>query len=168
MNNISQEIPVLNESERNEYIQLAISSKKKRAAKILHEKGSDWNAAFNFMCKESYMKPHMHPGEEKIEEIHLLEGVCTVIYFDNSGSIIKMIKLGGGGANMVRVPAFQWHTYVMHTSIVVTYETMYGVYDPETWKTYANWAPDELSEISDRYLHQLNMSTLHKYDQGVG
>jgi hypothetical protein len=43
--------------------------------------------------------------------------------------LIKNIhKLSEGQS--VSVPSFTWHTYIMLTDKVITYETMNGIYDP--------------------------------------
>ena len=38
---------------------------------------------------------------------------------------------------------------------VIIYETMEGVYSPNTWKKLASWAPEESSHQSLLYLEEL-------------
>jgi len=101
------------------------------------------------------MQPHLHPGEEKIEEIYLIQGKFAVIFFNNKGEIEKLSSLAKGGMECIEIPAFTWHTYVMLSESVVTYETMMGRYDPKTWKTLADWAQAENTEESITYLNEL-------------
>ena len=106
------------------------------------------------------MQPHLHPGEEKIEEIHIIKGKVATIFFDDQGAVRDVVLLEKGGVECIRVPAFAWHTYVMLTDEAVTYETMMGKYDPLTWKRFAPWAPVENSPECVPYLRSLrNIAT---------
>ena len=101
------------------------------------------------------MQPHLHPGAEKIEVIKVLRGELEVIFFDDFGVVNKRIHLNKGGIELIEVPAYQWHTYVMLSENVITYETMMGIYHPNTWKKMASWAPKEGSSSSAEYLNSL-------------
>jgi cupin fold WbuC family metalloprotein len=149
------EIPLLSEQQFEDFINLAKCSKTRRHPKILHNSGDEFNSVFNFIMHDSYMQPHLHPGVEKKEYIHVVVGKLAVIFFGNQGSIEKITILENGGLNSIEVPAFTWHTYVMLSEYVVTYETMMGVYSPKTWKTMADWAPQEGSVKCYDYLEML-------------
>lgn len=149
------QIPALSDKESELFLREAIVSPKRRTVKILHQKGDEFNHVFNFICSDSYMQPHLHPGDEKIENIHVIKGSCAVIYFNEGGLPVSAHLLGEGGVSCIKVPAFTWHTYVMLTDEVITYETMMGVYSPDTWKKMAPWAPSEGLEISAQYLRDL-------------
>lgn len=143
--------PMLTWNEISEGICLAKSSDRKRFPKLLHKPGDDFNAVFNFIMYDSYMQPHMHPGNEKIEHIYIVEGRVAALFFDDKGYIKECTILESGGIELIVVPAFKWHTYVMLSDHAVTYETMMGVYKPETWKRFANWAPQEGTQESIEY-----------------
>lgn len=138
----------------------ARSSFRHRYPKLLHSPGDEFNRVFNFITRDSYMQPHLHPGEEKIEEIRIVEGKLATIFFNDQGAVRDVVLLQKGGVECVKVPAFTWHTYVMLTDEVVTYETMMGKYDPLTWKRFAAWAPVENSTECVPYLNSLrNIAT---------
>ena len=143
--------PLLTRSEIGEGIRQAECSDRKRFPKLLHKSGDYFNTVFNFIMYDSYMQPHLHPGNEKIEHIYIVEGRVAALFFDDNGCIEKCTILESGGTELVVVPAFKWHTYVMLTDHAVTYETMAGVYDPETWKRFASWAPQEGTQDSIEY-----------------
>ena len=149
-----QPVPVLSQEEIEEGFQKAHQSQRKRHPKILHQPGDYHNRVFNFLLKDTYMQPHRHPSAEKIEKMSLVKGSFALLYFDNSGKIIQKHILETGKKNYVEVPAFTWHTYVMLTDEVLVYETMNGVYDPQTWKELASWAPME-KEVHSQYLKRI-------------
>ena len=138
----------------------AHSSSRRRHPVILHENGAYLNRVYNFICEDSYMHPHLHPGHEKIEVIQILMGSATLLLFDDLGRIIDRKSLDQNRLDRVEVPAFTWHTYVMTSNEVITYETMNGIYDPSSWKVLAPWAPNEGSNEAKSYLQSLRKSIL--------
>ena len=150
-----QPIPMISTEEKTRNITMAQSSPKKRFGKIIHQPGDYNNEVINFMLSESYMQPHMHPGKEKIEKMHLIYGAFSLFLFDNSGIITDKYTLRKGSLEYIEVPAFTFHTYVMLTEAVVIYETMEGAYDPLTWKKMASWAPIENTQGGIAYLQYL-------------
>ena len=148
-------IPSLLDSEKNFHFAQAYSSIRKRSPKILHKKGDYLNKVFNFILSDSYMHPHLHPGEEKIEKMYLVDGAFALFLFSDKGEIEKTIVLEKGNNEFVEVPAFTWHTYVMLSQKAIIYETMEGKYDPDTWKKIASWAPIENSPEATKYLEML-------------
>ena len=150
-----QPVPQLSEEEIQEGFQLAKNSPRKRFPKILHKPGDYHNRVFNFLMKGTYMQPHRHPSEEKIEKMSLVKGSFALIFFDDNGEITKRSVLQKKGETYIEVPAFTWHTYIMLTEQVLVYETMNGKYQPKTWKELANWAPDEESLQASDYEKKL-------------
>ena len=148
-------IPSLLENEISYHFALANSSIRKRSPKILHKKGDYLNKVFNFILVDSYMHPHLHPSEEKIEKMYLIDGSFALVLFNDKGDIDETIILEKGKKESVEVPAFTWHTYVMLSQKVIIYETMEGIYNPSSWKRMAPWAPLENSEDSSVYLSAL-------------
>lgn len=136
-------------------LDLANKSIRHRNCHILHKQGAEFNKVFNLMSNKSYMQPHLHPGNEKIEKIYIVKGSLCFFYFDNNGKIKEKIHLDAAGRNFISVPAFSWHTYAMTSNITLTYETMMGKYNPATWKTLADWAPKEQTKESIDYLKRL-------------
>ena len=153
-------VPNISDELFNEILQLAKKSNRNRYAHILHKYGAEFNEVFNIMLHYSYMHPHLHPSSEKIEKIHLLRGSVCMFLFDDYGKVTEKIHLDAEADNLISVPAFSWHTYVITSEVALTYETMMGRYDPETWKKTANWAPDEHSKKSLQYLQKLKKYAL--------
>ena len=152
--------PNLSSDEIQYYFTEAESSERKRFPKILHKQGDYNNKVINFILDQSYMMPHLHPGDEKIEKMFLVEGSFALVLFDNNGDISDSIILEKGGIESIDVPAFTWHTYIMLTKKVVIYETMEGVYEPSTWKEMASWAPLENTPEARQYIRLLKTKIL--------
>jgi cupin fold WbuC family metalloprotein len=140
---VNYKIPELSEQEIKDCLRLAKDSAKRRYPKLLHSVGDEFNSVFNFMMQDSYMQPHLHPGEEKIEMIHIIQGKVATIFFDDHGVFKEFTVLEKGGIELIEVPAFTWHTYLILTDYAVTYETMMGVYETKTWKKFSDWSPKE-------------------------
>lgn len=155
---ISLETHGLSASLRDEWLSKAQLSDRRRAAMVLHSPGDYHNRVYNFLLYDTYMQPHMHPGDEKREVIRLLSGSAAILFFDEFGEIVDQFLLSANGQAVIEVPAYTWHTYVMLSDKVVTYETMDGVYEPATWKSLASWAPIENSTEAGTYLKTLRAS----------
>ena len=153
-------IPKLSPFEISEFLQKAANSPRRRYPKILHKPGDKFNRVINFMMEDTYMQPHLHPGEEKIEKIYLVQGKFAILVFNDQGNVEIILIVEKGKTENVEIPAFTWHTYVMLSENVVTYETMMGKYYPETWKTFAYWAPDENTKKSIPYLNELKQKAI--------
>lgn len=155
MTDPTPQIPVLTQEEISEGLKQADASPRRRHPKILHQPGAEFNEVINFIMRDSYMQTHLHPGVEKIEKIYLLHGKLAAFFFDDKGEITKCTILEKGGTEMIEVPAFTWHTYAMLSDTVVTYETMMGKYDPQTWKDFFSIAPPEGTPEGAAYLANL-------------
>jgi len=137
------------------FFEVANESARRRSHKIMHAQGDYHNAVYNFMLQDSYMMPHLHPGEEKIEHIHVLIGELLMLFFNDSGVITSAKHLSASGDNLVIVPSYTWHTYIMQSERVLTYETMDGVYHPDKWKQNAPWAVKEGNKESFSFFLKL-------------
>ena len=153
-------VPPIDDDEIADWLRRAGDSPRQRLPRILHEPGAEFNEVFNFMRGGTYMQPHHHPAEEKVEKIYLVRGRLAVIYFEDDGTPSQVTVLSEAGTDRIEVPAFTWHTYVMLSDEVVTYETMMGRYEPSSWKEFAQWAPAEDAPESAAYLRRLKAIAL--------
>lgn len=151
-------LPELSLEDIRYHFDLSENSQRRRSPMIIHKKGDYINRVYNFILSSSYMQPHLHPGIEKIEKMYLIKGSFALIIFNDDGEIIESIILEKGKREIVSVPAFTWHTYVMLSDQVIVYEEMEGVYHPSSWKEMALWAPKEESPEAASYLESLKAS----------
>ena len=152
--------PLLSHEDITYFFNAANNSVRRRAHKIMHAPGDYHNAVYNFMLKDSYMMPHLHPGEEKIEHIHVLIGELLMLFFDDTGAITSYKHLSASDDNLVVVPSYTWHTYIIQSERVLTYETMDGIYHPDTWKRNAPWAVEEGAKESASFFLNLKRQAL--------
>lgn len=162
----SAQIPNITEQEIKEGLLAADKATRRRHPKILHQPGAEFNEVFNFMMSDSYMQTHLHPGPEKIETIYLVQGKLAAFFFNDDGSIAECTILEKGGTELIEVPAFTWHTYVMLSDTVVTYETMMGKYEPQTWKEFSIIAPPENSAEGRAYMNMLKEEASKRIQDG--
>ena len=134
----------------------AEKSGRKRYAHVLHEPGAYENICEVYLIKETYMQPHRHMREDQIEKIELLEGSLEMIYFTDEGNVEEIKNFSEQG-NLIKVPIMKYHTYRVISKRAKTRETMNGIYNPKTWKDYAEWAPTENSEEAINYLKGLKV-----------
>ena len=160
----SKLVPVISQEEIDKFLEIALNSEKRRFPKVLHSPGDEFNEVFNFIASDSYMQPHLHPGSEKIEIIYLVQGKVAIIFFGDNGEIQSSVTLEKGVVESIKVPAFTYHTYIMLSDVVVTYETMFGVYNPKTWKSLAPWAPSEGGIEAKNYLEQLKSAYFQSHE----
>src|SRR5260370_38972777 len=103
MSNVN--LPDLSESDFVDGLRQAAATPRRRHPKILHKPGAEFNEVVNFMMHDTYMQPHLHPSDEKIEKIYVMRGSLAVLYFDDHGVVTKVTVLGPGGADHIEVPA---------------------------------------------------------------
>ena len=152
---VVQPIPVLKKAETDKFLRLAYRSVRRRVPKVLHKKGAYVNKVFNFLLQDTYMHPHLHSAAEKTEEITLIEGEIGLVFFSDTGEVIKSSVLSIETDNRVAVPPWTWHTYVVLSDHAITFELMRGRYNARTWKHLADWAPSEGCDGADQYLVSL-------------
>ena len=80
-------LPTLSNYEIDKCFIEAENAERKRHPKILHKQGDYLNRVFNFILEDSYMQPHLHPSEEKIEKMYLISGSFALIIFDDNGDV---------------------------------------------------------------------------------
>jgi cupin fold WbuC family metalloprotein len=140
---IMLKIPALSSHEKIILNEQALISPRRRAHKVMHKSRSYHNEVFCGLLRGTYMRPHLHGSDEKIEYIYILDGKLGVVFFDKDGKANDWRVLDSEVYPLVRIPAFTWHTYIPLSDFVLTFETMDGIYEPSTWKDFPAWAPEE-------------------------
>ncbi len=156
------EIPQLSREEIEKYLTEARNSERRRALKILHERGAELNRTVNFMMADTYLQPHNHPfeeGKEKIERYKILGGKLAIVFFDDAGNVTRSVILDEKN-DVYAVNPSEWHTPVVLSEYALCYEEVKGVYDPAHYKQMAKWAPKENTPQVPEYLNFLKKEVL--------
>ena len=96
-------------------------------------------------CRDTYIRPHRH-RDNKAESYHVISGSMKVLFFDDSGSIIRTIEMGeprSGKTFFYRLSTTMWHMPVPSSEYVVFHETSAGPFRKEETIEFAPWSPEE-------------------------
>ena len=155
-------VKVLTETLVNEVLELARGSQKKRAMYSFHEQGENLQRIVYAGLSDSYVRPHKHQEPVKLEVYLIIQGRASLLVFDDQGQIKEKVRLDALGlAHTAEIPAGIWHSLVIESEEAVFYEIIEGPYEPFTFKTFADWAPEEEDETGgSAYLQKLKQKLL--------
>lgn len=109
----------------------------------------------NFMLPGTYLRPHLHPREEAIETVQVLQGELGFIIFEEDGSVRQLHRLSAGGDGLIDIEPRIWHGLVVLAPDTVILEIKRGPYDLKRDKIFADWAPAEGDPETDAYRESL-------------
>ena len=106
--------------------------------------------------KNTYVRPHKHM--EKIESVHIIEGLVDVVIYDDYGKIQNVINMGdysSGKTFYYRMFAPVFHSLIIRSDKLVFHEITNGPFRRED-TIFAPWSPDGANiEESIEYLNRL-------------
>jgi cupin fold WbuC family metalloprotein len=119
----------------------AAASPRRRKNLNLHESPDDTIQRFlNDFEPGTYVRPHRHAG--KWELFVLVQGRAAALTFDDSGRVLDRVDINAdGGARVVEIPEFTWHSVVSLAPGTVLFEVKRGPFDPTIPAEFASWAP---------------------------
>jgi cupin fold WbuC family metalloprotein len=137
-------------------IEKAEGSERKRALHIVRssEKGEVPAIMFNALMPGTYIQPHQHPSKDGKEIWVPIRGLITGVIFDNAGQVKEHYHLSPRETTFIEIPAKTFHTAIA-TEPSVLCELYMGIFEQETYKSFASWAPEERSEQAVEYLDEL-------------
>ena len=106
------------------------------------------------LLDDGYIRPHRHA---KYESLHVIEGACDLVLFDQMGQIEDVMRLGTQPDDLLfaRLAPGTFHTLCIRTRHFVFHETARGPFDRADTE-YASWAPPENdTDSSAAYLAEL-------------
>ena len=116
----------------------------------------------NAIGLDSYIRPHRHALDPKVECLVAVRGKFSLITFDERGSPERVVRFGtelhGRDDQLdigVEVPAATWHTVIALVPGSVLLEVKAGPFDPHAAKEPAPWAPEEHSADAEGYFQAL-------------
>ena len=140
--------------------QKAAANPRRRQHLNLHaDYGEPCQRLLNAMEPGSYIRPHRHLTDPKVECFLGLRGRFALILFDDEGHLRQILRFGpleeNAGADL---PPGVWHTVVSLESGSIFFETKPGPFNPLTKKDLAPWAPEEGSPEAAGYLQFLELA----------
>ncbi|KUE90320.1 hypothetical protein ASL20_03810 [Cupriavidus necator] len=110
---------------------------------------------------DSYIRPHRHSLDPKVETLFALIGRFAVFSFDATGAIRNCVCIGSekymsnSVGVAVEVDPRMWHTVIALEGGSILLELKAGPFDPDLAKEFAPWAPEEGGGEANDYLRSL-------------
>lgn len=141
----------------------ASKSLRQRQHLNLHASYSDkCQRLINVVGGNSYIQPHRHSLDPKIETLIALQGFFSLIKFNEDGKIIQITSFGSQQYVGQSCDAFgaelrpeEWHTIIAMTPSAILLEIKDGPFDPNIAKELAPWAPKEGTLEANHYFDKL-------------
>jgi cupin fold WbuC family metalloprotein len=146
----------------SEMMDRALSSDRKRTNFNLHESAEDTIQRYCIAAtKESYFRPHRHPGNWELAIV--IRGRFEFVVFDEDGTVAETHTVGSHtGKNGFEIEANRWHCWIPLTDEGVFFEVKPGPYDPATAAEFAPWAPEEGSTEAETFVQKLKEQAGHE------
>lgn len=113
---------------------------------------------FNAIGVNSYIPPHRHSLDPKVETLIAIKGLFALIIFDEVGGIKEISKFGtekfleiGVTSIGVELTPNVWHTVLALMENSTLLEIKAGPFQPAIAKEIAPWAPEENTEEATIY-----------------
>jgi cupin fold WbuC family metalloprotein len=141
----------------------AMASPRARQHLNLHVSFEDpCQRVLNAIGVESYIRPHRHLLDRKVECLIAVRGLFGLVTFDDFGEITCVSRFGTEkhwGVRLIDVgvelPPGVWHTVLALVPDSVLLEVKSGPFDPGVAKELAPWAPAEGTLEANIYVSKL-------------
>ena len=122
----------------------AESNPRQRARICAHKDSQDrLHEMLIALTDKVYIRPHKHAG--KSESFHIIEGLVTVVFFNDAGEIDEVIPMGdfrSGKTFYFRNDDARFHAPVIRSPTAIFHEITNGPFNRAD-TTFAPWAPEE-------------------------
>lgn len=117
---------------------------------------------FNAIGEDSYIRPHRHSIDPRLETLIAVRGLFGLITFSDDGTPARVELFGselhaGIGCASVGVEIFpdEWHMVVALAPRSVIFEVKAGPFDPAGAKEFAPWSPLEGTQMAAEFLDEM-------------
>jgi cupin fold WbuC family metalloprotein len=115
---------------------------------------------FIIHMKDAYVRPHKHI--KKSESLYILEGKADILFFNESGEINKILRMGdyaSGKDFYYKIEKPTYHCLIVRSEYLVFHEVTQGPFRKEE-TIFAPWSPDgtNTEEVS-KYTTELTNKT---------
>lgn len=110
----------------------------------------------NALTFDSYIQPHRHIIDPKIECIFALKGRFGCVLFDDNGGPMQNCVIGPNEPQSgIQIEPRQWHTLFALEATGILLEIKDGPFNPNAAKELAPWAIEESDPRAPLYLETL-------------
>jgi len=154
-------------------VQKAIYSSRLRQHCNIHKSYSDpCQRLLNAVEVNSYIRPHRHSLDQKIETLIAIQGKFALLTFDIGGELQAATYFGTEQYRQqknvyagVEIAPDVWHTVISFTTGSILLEIKPGPFDLLSAKDLAVWAPPEGSMEAVNYLAELRGKALEHFSK---
>ena len=139
----------------------ALKSERRRVHYCIHaDHAEPVQILVNAVSMDSYIRPHRHKLDPKIEHLFALRGSFACFTFKDSGEVESLQIFGarGEGAIGVTLTPEVWHTVVALDEGAILLEVKQGPFLERVAKEFPEWAPEEGGPSGQRFLKILKES----------
>ncbi len=131
----------IGDSEINFLKEAALRNSRKSARLCMHQDiADDVHEMFILHSKETYVRPHKHPGKDL--SYHIIEGIADMVLFDEQGEITDVIPMGAYGTGRkfyYRLNEAAYYAPFVRSDLLLFHETIKGPFQ-RSGTIYAPWA----------------------------
>ncbi len=152
----------IGEGEINFLKEQALHNSRKSIRLCMHRDiTDDVHEMFILHSKETYVRPHKHPGKDV--SYHIIEGIADLVLFDEQGEIFDVIPLGEYGTGRkfyYRLNKVAYYTPFVRSDFLLFHETIRGPFQRSD-TIYAPWAmvegnPAEIDRFQQELASRIN------------
>lgn len=154
------QLKTLKNEQIQEQIAVSNASPNKRSAFPWDKKFSAEAIQFiHCLSPDTYIQPYKFTDQEQCKLIIHLMGDFEMLLFDDTGILVKRIILANHNYKVIELPPDTYHSFIALKPCAYI-EINKHPNNPETHRTYADWAVTEDSVESVEYLQQLYSATI--------
>ena len=147
----------------NSLAQATHESPRRRQSRTIHITPNDpCQRLFNAIEIDSYVRPHRHQQDPKVETLIAIRGRFLLVTFTEQGEIKEIIpfqsekyEASNDSGVGVEIQVGTWHTIIATEPHSILLEVKAGPFNLELSKEPAPWSPAEETEEGQAYLAQL-------------
>jgi cupin fold WbuC family metalloprotein len=159
---MGKQFRVFSYAEVDELVDQASNISRRRQHHNIHTDYEDpCQRLLNAIEVDSYIRPHRHKLDPKVETLVALAGKFAVFLFDDDGIIVDATCIGSEKYKAqamsfgLEIQPAAWHTVIALVPGSVLLEIKAGPFRPDAGKEFAAWAPEEGAPESVSYLQSL-------------
>ena len=141
-----------------------INSRRRQHLNLHHSHTESCQKVINAIHIDSYIAPHRHSLDPKVETLLALRGSFACFIFSNDGLVSDIVKFKSLNSLNQDIASFgidvdpsAWHTIIALEPLSILLEIKEGPFNPSLAKEMAPWAPAEGSENYLDFLAMLKM-----------